>query len=147
MFVHKMVLYKVSPNLSCKFLVVFLFFVFCFFINLFLFIYFWLHWVFVVVCGLSLVVATGGCSAVVAHGLSRSAACGILPGQGPNPNPRPLHWQADSQPMRHEGSPFLLVLILLLTIYAHSSGELEDFSSSFYFTHLLFLLWEEYKNT
>ena len=40
---------------------------------------------------------------VVAHGPSRSAACGILPDQGPNPCP--LHWQADSQPLRHQGSP------------------------------------------
>ena len=39
-------------------------------------------------------------SVVVAHGLSRSAACGILPDQGSNL--RPLHWQADSQPLRHQ---------------------------------------------
>ena len=43
-------------------------------------------------------------SAVVAHGPSRSVACGILPDQGPNPCP--LHWPADSQPLRHQGSPF-----------------------------------------
>ena len=42
-------------------------------------------------------------SATVAHGPSCSAACGILPDQGSNP--RPLHWQADSQPLRHQGSP------------------------------------------
>ena len=42
-------------------------------------------------------------SVVVAHGPSRSAACGILPDQGSNPYP--LHWQADSQPLRHQGSP------------------------------------------
>ena len=42
-------------------------------------------------------------SAVVAHGPSCSAACGIFPDQGSNP--RPLHWQADSQPLRHQGSP------------------------------------------
>ena len=42
-------------------------------------------------------------SAVVAHGPSCSAACGILPDQGSNPCP--LHWQADSQPLRHQGSP------------------------------------------
>ena len=28
---------------------------------------------------------------------------GILPDQGSNPCP--LHWQADSQPLRHQGSP------------------------------------------
>ena len=44
-------------------------------------------------------------SVVVAHGLSRSAACGILPDQGSNPCPP--HWQADSQPLRHQGSPKL----------------------------------------
>ena len=38
-----------------------------------------------------------------AHGLSCSAACGIFPDQGSNPCP--LHWQADSQPLRHQGSP------------------------------------------
>ena len=42
-------------------------------------------------------------SAVVAHGPSRSAACGIFPDQGSNPCP--LHWQADSQLLHHQGSP------------------------------------------
>ena len=42
-------------------------------------------------------------SVIVAHGPSCSAACGILPDQGSNPCP--LHWQADSQPLRHQGSP------------------------------------------
>ena len=42
-------------------------------------------------------------SVVVAHGPSCSAACGIFPDQGSNP--WPLHWQADSQPLRHQGSP------------------------------------------
>ena len=97
---------------------------------IYLFIYLWLCWVFVSVWGLSLVAASGGhsssqCaglwlswplplrstgsrragSAIVAHGLSRSAACGIFPDQGSNPCP--LHWQADSQPLRHQGSPSL----------------------------------------
>ena len=90
--------------------------------------YFWLCWVFISVRGLSLVVASGGhCSlrcaglslsrplllqstgsrrtdsVVVAHGPSCSAACGIFPDQGSNPCP--LHWQADCQPLRHQGSP------------------------------------------
>ena len=42
-------------------------------------------------------------SVVVAHGPSCSAACGIFPDQGSNPCA--LHWQADSQPLRHQGSP------------------------------------------
>ena len=100
-----------------------------FFVCLFvLFIYFWLCWVFASVPGLSLVAASGGhsssrCaglslsrplllpstgsrsagSAIVAHGPSCSAACGILPDQGSNPCL--LYWQADSQPLRHQGSP------------------------------------------
>ena len=44
-------------------------------------------------------------SVVVMHGLSCSAACGIFPDQGSNPCP--LHWEADSQPLRHHGSPIL----------------------------------------
>ena len=61
-------------------------------------------------------------SVVVAHGPSRSAACGIFPDQGSNPCP--LHWQADSQPLRHQGSPecyifkteFLRFIYLLLGV-------------------------------
>ena len=45
-------------------------------------------------------------SAVVAHGPSCSEACGIFPDQGSNPCP--LHWQADSQPLRHQGSPLVV---------------------------------------
>ena len=99
---------------------------FCVFFNLF--IYLWLCWVLVSVRGLSLVGASGGHSSlrcaglslsrplllrstgsrragsvIVAHGPSRSEACGIFPDQGSNPCP--LHWQADSQPLRHQGSP------------------------------------------
>ena len=44
-------------------------------------------------------------SVAVAHGPSCSAACGIFPDQGSNPCP--LHWQADSQPLCHQGSPLL----------------------------------------
>ena len=105
----------------------FFYIVFCFF-NFYLFIYLWLCWVFVSVRGLSLVAASGGHSSsrcaglslsrplllqstgsrragsvVVAHRPSCSAACGIFPNQGLNPCP--LHWQADSQPLRHQGSP------------------------------------------
>ena len=99
-------------------------------INLFiLFIfYFWLCWVFISMRGLSLIVASGGHSSsqcmglslwwpllsrstgsrhagsvVVPHGPSCSTACGIFPDQGSNLCP--LHWQADSQPLHHQGSP------------------------------------------
>ena len=39
----------------------------------------------------------------MAHGLGCSVACGIFPDQ--SSNLCPLHWQADSQPLRHQGSP------------------------------------------
>ena len=109
------------------------FFFFFFFINfIYLFIIiiinFWLCWVLVSAQGLPLVAASGGHSSsrcavlslsrplwlrstgsrragsvAVAHGPSCSAARGILPDQGSNPCP--LHRQADSQPLRHQGSP------------------------------------------
>ena len=50
-------------------------------------------------------------SVVVAHGPSCSAACGIFPDQVSNPCP--LHWQADSQPLRHQGSPLYFYFIYL----------------------------------
>ena len=46
-------------------------------------------------------------SVIVAHGPSCSTACGILPDQGLNPCT--LHWQAESQPLRHQGSPRLIL--------------------------------------
>ena len=94
-------------------------------------------WVFVSVRGLSLVAASGGHSSsrcaglslsrplllqstgsgcagsvVVAHGPSCSVACGIFPDQGSNPCP--LHWQADSQPLHHQGSPIMHIFIIFI---------------------------------
>ena len=91
------------------------------------FIYLWLCWVFISVRGPSPVVASGGHPSPRCAGLSPSrplvaehrlqtrrlsncgprascsAARGILPDQGSNPcSP---HQQADSQPLRHQGSP------------------------------------------
>ena len=42
-------------------------------------------------------------SIVVAHRLSCCVACGIFLDQGLNLCP--LHWQADSYPLRHQGIP------------------------------------------
>ena len=108
-------------------------FFFFFFNFIYLFIYLWLCWIFVSVRGLPLVAASGDHSSlrcagllsrplllrstdsrcagsvIVAHGPSRSVACGILPDQGSNPCP--LHWQADSQPLRHQGSPELPIFL------------------------------------
>ena len=119
-------------NLKLPMMWGFFFFKKALFILIYLFIYFWLCWVFVSVRGLSLVVASGGHSSsrcmglslsqplllwstvsrragsvVVAHRPSCSAACGIFPDQGLNLCP--LHWQADPQPLRHQGSPVMWV--------------------------------------
>ena len=97
-----------------------------------IFFFFWLHWVFVAARGLSLVVAIRGfssysawashcgtqtlgiqASVVVAHRLSCSVVCGIFPDRGLNPCL--LHWQADFQPVDHQGSPpihFILGTVL-----------------------------------
>ena len=64
-------------------------------------------------------------SVIVAHGPSWSAACGILPDQGSNPCP--LHWQADSQPLRHQGSPYCLFKNLFfksLFLYSFAFSQL-----------------------
>ena len=103
-------------------------FFFLIYLFIYLFIYFWLCWVFVSVRGLPLVAVSGGHSSsrcaglslsrplllwstgsrragsvVVVHAPSCSVTCGILPDQGSNPCP--LHRQAASQPLRHQGSP------------------------------------------
>ena len=122
----------------------------CLFIILFFyFLFFWLCWVFVSVLGLSLVAASGGHSSsrctglslsrplllwstgsrcagsvVVAHRPSCSAACGIFPDQGSNPCP--LHWQADSQPLCHQGSP---VTCLLICLSVFQSTEIFSFNN------------------
>ena len=121
---------SINVFLRTSFVYSYKFFGFCL-LNFYLFIYLWLCWVFVFsVRGLSLVVASRGHSSsrcaglslsqprllwstgsrlagsvIVAHGPSCSAACGIFPDQGSNPCP--LHWQADSQPLRHQGSPLI----------------------------------------
>ena len=102
-----------------------------FFFLRFNFIYFCLRWVFVAVRGLSLVGTSRGFSccgaralgmrapvvvarglqstgsAVVVHGPSCSAACGLFPDQGSNPCP--LNWQVDSYPLCHQGSPYFIL--------------------------------------
>ena len=127
----------------------------------YLFIYPWLRWVFVSVRGLSLVAASGGhpssrCaglsllwplslrstgsrragSVIVAHGPSCSVACGIPPDQGSNPCA--LHWQADSQPLRHQGSPALVFIIFYYFIsnphlyFLHTLCSLERYTVMIY---------------
>ena len=124
------------------------------FFILFIFGFFWLCWVFVSVQGLSPVAASGGHSSsrcaglslsrplllqstgsrragsvVVAHGPSCSVACGIFPDQGSNPCP--LHWQVDSQPLRHQGSPMILFNSSKLSCFRKFSLPLYFSSTSF----------------
>ena len=112
----------VAPH-PCQYLELLVLFFFFLNVMIHLFIYLWLCWVLVSVRGLSLVTASGGHSSsrcmglslsrslllrstssrragsvIVAHGPTCSVACGIFPDQGSNPCP--LHWQADSQPLR-----------------------------------------------
>ena len=123
-FPYTISLFCSNPFSFFFFLIVHLFI----YLFIYLFIHFWLCWIFVSVRGLSPVAASGGHSSsrraglslsrplllwstgsrragsvVVAHGPSCSVACGIFPDQGSNPCL--LHWQADSQPLRHQGSP------------------------------------------
>ena len=109
---------------------------FFFFLNLFIYLFmFGCVLVFVSVRGISPVAASGGHSSsrcaglslsrplllrstssrradsvIAAHGPSCSAARGIFPDHGSNPCP--LHWQADSQPLRHQGSPVVFLKTL-----------------------------------
>ena len=142
---------------------------FVFFFNeltcFYLFIYSWLCWVFVSVRGFSLVAASGGHSSsrwaglslsrplllwstgsrragsvVVAHGPSCSTACGIFPDQ--SLNPCPLHWQADSQSLRHHGSPQLLFCfcLCLSSCFISSSGPILSLFICFLFQGILLIL-------
>ena len=85
-------------------------------------------------------------SVVVAHGLSCSAAYGIFPDQGSNPCP--LHWQANSQSLQHQGSPAHIFGSAKWEVFGHScttpwsspwKGGRRDYSSAwllpiFYFS-------------
>ena len=98
-----------------------------------LLICFWLRWVSITARGLSLVAASWACSSlrypgfsfwwllflwskgssawasvVVTYGLSCSATRGVFLDQGWNL--RRLHWQMDSYPLRHQGSPDICFL-------------------------------------
>ena len=119
-------------------------------------------WVFVSVRGLSPVAASGGHSSsqcaglslsrplVVEHGLqtrrlsscgsrpSCSAACGIFPDRGSNPCP--LNWQADSQPLRHQGSPtWFYTRDLSICRFWYLQGVLEPIFQGYWVTTILFL--------
>ena len=137
----------------------------CLFFYFYFLIFFWLCWVFVSVRGLFLVAASGGHSSsrcaglspsrplllrstgsrragsvVVAHGPSCSAACGLFPDQ--SSNTCPLHQQADSQPLCHQGSPIQLSWSMnwfswkcLVARHSHS-GQKRQVCEELYFVHI-----------
>ena len=77
-------------------------------------------------------------SVVVAHGLSCYVACGIFPDQGSNPCP--LHWQADSQSLCHQGSPLKHFQLLKYGMNATTKKfPIDSVQSDYYnvFNHLL----------
>ena len=137
----------------CNFISRLEFFCCCFVFN------FWLCWVFVSVRGLSPVMASGGHSSsrcvglsllrplllrstgsrragsvVVAHGPSCSVACGIFLDQGSKPCP--LHRQADSQPLRHQGSPRLEFFMDSINTGCKPTGFMCDSSLSYKYYYL-----------
>ena len=78
----------------------------------------------------------------MAHGLNCSAACGIFPDQGANLCP--LHWQADSQPLRHQGSPLAFLTgvasgFLLGALEAAFLGLAAFFGMATFLTSFVFL--------
>ena len=84
-------------------------------------------------------------SALVVHGLSHSATCGIFPDQGSNPCP--LHWQVDSLPLSHQGSPRgidlneLFLLSCVVSIFLPNSAFIcKDYFVSYYCSYTSFLL-------
>ena len=66
-------------------------------------------------------------SLVWAHRLSRPSACGIFPDQGSNPCL--LHWQADSLPLSHQGSP-LYVLSWMVLVGFHQAEKLRKHNAN-----------------
>ena len=160
-----------SPKTSQALLKYLSLFIYLFiYLNYYLFIYFWLCWVFVSVWGLSPVAASGGHSSsrsaglslswplllrstgsrrtgsvVVAHGPSCSVACGIFPDQGSNPCP--LHRQADSQPLCHQGSPLAYLFLNRRNHHILKEADENDyFLDLFYNTEsqTLFFNWIEF---
>ena len=61
--------------------------------------------------------------------------CGISPDQGSNPCP--LHWQSDSQPLNHQGSPLLSLQVSGMSI----SGPFQLMGLIMYWTLRFLDLW------
>ena len=127
--------------------------------------YFWLHWVSLLhpgfsncsapasACGGFLLRSVGSwvhwlsswCSWALEHRFSNCGklvslpmACGIFPDQGSNPCP--LHWQADSSPLDHQGSPMFFKGLLKKRFLLGSQIEMHWSYRSIY--EELIFLWD-----
>ena len=67
-------------------------------------------------------------SVVVVQGLSCPMACGILLDQGSNLCP--LHWEADSYPLYHQGSPKARLFLIKATLQNRHRFPLASYSNS-----------------
>ena len=83
-------------------------------------------------CGRGLLAAVGsplvehGCASFSSCGSPRPScpmACGIFPDQGSNP--WLLHWQADSQPLDHQGRPEEQIHVLKILILTWIGGKMK----------------------
>ena len=81
-------------------------------------------------------------SVIVAHGPSCSTACGIFPDQGSNP--RPPHWQADSQPLRHQGSPSWILRSSLSKFLVKNfrEGHVGKSTTTIYLAKCFYKIWK-----
>ena len=68
-------------------------------------------------------------SAVVAHGLGCTVACGIVPRQ--RSNPRLLHWQVQSSPLSHRESP--ITIDFNFNFILMKSNSMQSFSFGFFY--------------
>ena len=70
----------------------------------------------------------GRASVVVVQGLSRPAACGILPDW--ESNLCPLHWEADSYPLYHQGSPKARLFLIKAALQNKHQFPLASYSNN-----------------
>ena len=63
-------------------------------------------------------------SVAVAHRLRCCAPCRIFKNQGSNPCP--LHWQVDSYPLHHQGSPAPVFCFYVLCFFGHKACGILD---------------------
>ena len=78
---------------------------------------------------------------MVAHGLSCQAACRILPDQGSELHP--LHWQADSQTLDHQGSqdPPLDARFINKELYIQGRSQIRKEKITYVISDVIIVWW------